>query len=129
MVRSLRCLCATLLLSLFVASPSIAQKTPEITIEKIAEKCKGLPRDKRVVVKVARFNVSARSAQANATFGDELATMRGRLPGGLPQREWHEVSIEHTGNTDELIDVLGKNPAIKFEVTALEDGKAGITLN
>ncbi len=39
------------------------------------------------------------------------------------------VSVEHTGNSDELIDVLSKNPAVKFEVTALEDGKAGITLN
>ncbi|GAB3566977.1 hypothetical protein GCM10027578_16900 [Spirosoma luteolum] len=52
-----------------------AQKTPEITLEKVAEKCKGLARDKRVVVKVARFNVSSRSAQAHETFGDELATM------------------------------------------------------
>ncbi|MBD2751848.1 CsgG/HfaB family protein [Spirosoma validum] len=53
----------------------IAQKTPEVTLEKVAEKCKGLARDKRVVVKVARFNVSTKSAQANSTFGDELATM------------------------------------------------------
>ncbi|WP_420151506.1 CsgG/HfaB family protein [Spirosoma sp.] len=52
-----------------------AQKTPEITLEKVAEKCKGLARDKRVVVKVARFSVSTKSAQANSTFGDELATM------------------------------------------------------
>lgn len=50
-------------------------KKPEITLEEISEKCKGLPRDKRVVVKVARFSVSTRSAQAHATFGDELATM------------------------------------------------------
>ena len=52
-----------------------AQKEPKVTLEKVAEKCKGLPRDKRVTVKVARFNVSAKSSQANATFGDELATM------------------------------------------------------
>ena len=54
---------------------SFAQKDPKVTLEKVAEKCKGLPRDKRVTVKVARFNVSSRSAQANSTFGDELATM------------------------------------------------------
>jgi curli biogenesis system outer membrane secretion channel CsgG len=54
---------------------ALAQKEPKVTLEKVAEKCKGLPRDKRVTVKVARFNVSTRSAQANATFGDELATM------------------------------------------------------
>ncbi|MGV3560278.1 CsgG/HfaB family protein [Larkinella arboricola] len=50
-------------------------KKTEVTLEEVAEKCKGLPRDKRVVVKVARFNVSTKSAQAHATFGDELATM------------------------------------------------------
>ncbi|GAB3642793.1 hypothetical protein GCM10027423_34290 [Spirosoma arcticum] len=54
---------------------ALAQKTPQVTLEQIAEKCKGLARDKRVVVKVARFSVSTKSAQAHATFGDELATM------------------------------------------------------
>jgi curli biogenesis system outer membrane secretion channel CsgG len=60
---------------LVLLTSSFAQKTPEITLEKVAEKCKGLAREKRVVVKVARFNVSTKSAQANSTFGDELATM------------------------------------------------------
>ncbi|GAB4025618.1 CsgG/HfaB family protein [Spirosoma koreense] len=61
--------------------PLLAQKTNQkskdvqVTLEQVAEKCKGLPRDKRVIVKVARFSVSTRSAQAHTTFGDELATM------------------------------------------------------
>jgi curli biogenesis system outer membrane secretion channel CsgG len=59
----------------WLATGTFAQKTPQVTIEQIAEKCKDLPRDKRVVVKVGRFNVSTKSAQAHATFGDELATM------------------------------------------------------
>lgn len=50
-------------------------KEPDVTIEQVAEKCKGLPKNQRVVVKVARFSVSTKSAQANSTFGDELATM------------------------------------------------------
>lgn len=54
---------------------AIAQKDPKISLEKVAEKCKGIPRDQRVTVKVARFNVSTKASQANATFGDELATM------------------------------------------------------
>lgn len=67
----------TTLIIVFGLAPSLlwAQKTPKVTLEKVAEKCKGLPRDKRVTVKVARFNVSTKSAQANSTFGDELATM------------------------------------------------------
>ena len=60
---------------LIPCTTSLAQKDPKVTLEKVAEKCKGLPKDKRVTVKVARFNVSSRSAQANSTFGDELATM------------------------------------------------------
>lgn len=52
-----------------------AQKEPKITLEKIAEKCKDLPRNQRVTIKVARFSVSTKSGQANETFGDELATM------------------------------------------------------
>jgi len=62
----------------FVTVTSFAQKKgkePEISIEQVAEKCKGLPRNQRVIVKVARFSVSTKSAQANASFGDELATM------------------------------------------------------
>lgn len=53
----------------------LAQKDVKVTLEAVAEKCKDLPRDKRVTVKVARFNVSSKSAQANQAFGDELATM------------------------------------------------------
>ena len=61
--------------------PLLAQKNNQkgkdvqVTLEQVAEKCKGLPRDKRVIVKVARFSISTRSAQAHETFGDELATM------------------------------------------------------
>lgn len=65
------------LITCFAAQPLLAQKNKDVqvTLEQVAEKCKGLPRDKRVIVKVARFSVSTRNAQAHATFGDELATM------------------------------------------------------
>lgn len=39
------------------------------------------------------------------------------------------LQIEHTGSTDELIDALGKNPALKFEVTGVEEGKASLAMN
>ncbi|AXE18184.1 hypothetical protein DR864_10740 [Runella rosea] len=54
---------------------AFGQKSDKITLEQVAEKCKDLPRDKRVTVKVARFSVSTKSSEAHATFGDELATM------------------------------------------------------
>lgn len=75
MIRPLRAPWLTLIALILLTGPAFAQKTPQVTLEQIAEKCKGLPRDKRVVVKVARFSISTKSAQAHATFGDELATM------------------------------------------------------
>lgn len=66
---------AFLLITFFSTQEVIAQKSDKITLEQVTEKCKGLPRDKRVTVKVARFSVSTKSSQAHATFGDELATM------------------------------------------------------
>lgn len=64
-----------LCIGLLCFQAAFGQKSDKITLEQIAEKCKDLPRDKRVTVKVARFSVSTKSAQAHATFGDELATM------------------------------------------------------
>ncbi len=64
-----------LLYAVMPITKATAQKNPKVTLEQVAEKCKGLPRDKRVTIKVARFSVSTKSAQAHATFGEELATM------------------------------------------------------
>lgn len=38
------------------------------------------------------------------------------------------LAVEHTGSTDELVENLSKNPAFKFEVLEMEDGKATIKL-
>ncbi len=38
------------------------------------------------------------------------------------------LKVEHTGSTDDLIDILSKIPAFKFEVSEMEEGKAAITL-
>lgn len=65
------CFCIALL----CFQAAFGQKSDKITLEQVAEKCKDLPLDKRVTVKVARFSVSTKSVQAHATFGDELATM------------------------------------------------------
>lgn len=68
----------SLFVCLLLVAPGWAQKKskePDVTMEQVAEKCKGLPRSQRVIVKVARFSVSSKLSQANETFGDELATM------------------------------------------------------
>ena len=38
------------------------------------------------------------------------------------------VRVEHMGSTDDLIETLAKNPAMKFEVTDLEEGSASLTM-
>lgn len=71
-------LCAFIVALQMITHESLAQKKgkePEITIEDVKQKCQNLPRAQRVIIKVARFSVSTKAAQARSTFGDELATM------------------------------------------------------
>ena len=121
----------------------LAQKEPKITLEKIAEKCKDLPRDKRVVVKVARFNVSTKAAQANATFGDELATM---LTSAIQQTNCFrviemnrnvgdatgEMAFAQDGFTDgsgpQAGQQLGAQLVVTGEVTDYSEGKSSTTV-
>jgi curli biogenesis system outer membrane secretion channel CsgG len=81
------------------------QKTPEITMEKVAEKCKDLPRDKRVTVKVARFSVSSKSISAHATFGEELSTM---LTSAIQQTNCFRV-LETNKNAVDATDEMAFN--------------------
>ncbi|MEA5461054.1 CsgG/HfaB family protein [Arcicella sp. LKC2W] len=74
-------------------------------MEKVAEKCKDLPRDKRVTVKVARFSVSSKSTQAHATFGDELSTM---LTSAIQQTNCFRV-LETNKNTVDATDEMAFN--------------------
>ncbi len=118
---------------------SYAQSKPDIILEKVAEKCKGLPRDKRVIVKVARFSVSTKSAQANATFGDELATM---LTSAIQQTNCFrvmetnrnvgdatgEMAFAQDGFTDgsgpEAGKMLGAQLIVTGEVTDFSEGES-----
>ncbi|CAG5004952.1 hypothetical protein DYBT9275_03483 [Dyadobacter sp. CECT 9275] len=132
-----------LLFFLVVSSPCWSQKDPKVTMEKIAEKCKDLPRDKRVTVKVARFNVSTRAAQANATFGDELATM---LTSAIQQTNCFrvlemnrnigdatgEMAFAQDGFTNgsgpEAGQQLGAQLIVTGEVTDYSEGKSSTTV-
>lgn len=118
-------------------------KEPTITIEKVAEKCKDLPRAKRVTVKVARFSVSTKSAEANANFGDELATM---LTSAIQQTncfrvlEMNKNAADVTGEmafgqdgftngtSPEAGKMLGAQLIVTGEVTDFSEGKTGASL-
>ncbi len=120
-----------------------AQKDPKITLEKIAEKCKDLPRNQRVTVKVARFSVSTKSAQANATFGDELATM---LTSALQQTNCFRVLEMNknvgdatgemafgqdgftNGTSPEAGKMLGAQLIVTGEVTDFTEGKSSTSV-
>lgn len=139
----------TLLLFIFLLSLNYSfgqlfnSKEPTVSIEKVAEKCKDLPRAKRVTVKVARFNVSAKSAGANANFGDELATM---LTSAIQQTncfrvlEMNKNAADVTGEmafgqdgytngtSPEAGKMLGAQLIVTGEVTDFSEGKTGATL-
>lgn len=72
---------------------------PQVTIEQVAEKCKGLPANKRVTVRVARFDVT--KANAEGKFGDELATM---LTAALQQTNCFRV-LEMLRNDDSGVEI------------------------
>jgi curli biogenesis system outer membrane secretion channel CsgG len=128
---------------LLTAQQVSAQKEPKVTLEKIAEKCANLPRDKRVIVKVARFNVSTKAAQANATFGDELATM---LTSAIQQTNCFrvmemirnvgdatgEIAFGQDGFTDgsgpQAGQQLGAQLVVTGEVTDFSEGKSNTTI-
>lgn len=90
---------------LLCVQAAFGQKDPKVTLEQITEKCKGLPRDKRVTVKVARFSVSTKSSEAHATFGDELATM---LTSALQQTNCFRM-LEMKKNLNDALDEITLN--------------------
>lgn len=130
-------------LSVLGMSLAMAQKDPKVSLEKVAEKCKGLPRDQRVTVKVARFNVSTKVAKANATFGDELATM---LTSAIQQTNCFrvlemnrnigdatgEMAFAQDGFTDgsgpQAGQQLGAQLIVTGEVTDFSEGKSSTSV-
>lgn len=131
---------------IFLLNHAFAQlfgsKEPTISIEKVAEKCKDLPRAKRVTIKVARFSITASSAQANANFGDELATM---LTSAIQQtncfrvlemnKNAADVTSEQAfgqdgfsnGTSPEAGQMLGAQLIVTGEITEFSEGKSGGT--
>ncbi|GAB3504499.1 hypothetical protein GCM10027341_34890 [Spirosoma knui] len=99
--------------------PALAQKNKpvQITLEQIAERCKDLPRDKRLTVKVVRFSVSNTRAQEQGEFGGELATM---LTNSLHKVNCFRV-LETDGNMGDINDGIDAQLVVTGEVTEFSE--------
>ncbi len=119
-------------------------KTPEkvdITVEDIQGKCRGLARNARTTVRVARFSSSTPSARGK--FGDELATM---LSNALAKTNCFRV-LEKLSNQSDMTEeiafgqggmtqsgasasagkMLGAQMVVTGEVTEFGEGKDNVT--
>jgi curli biogenesis system outer membrane secretion channel CsgG len=73
----------------------------EITIEEVAERCKGIPSADKVTIRVARFNVSTN--KAGGEFGQEMATM---LTAAIQQTSCFRV-LETNRNMSDMTGEIG----------------------
>ena len=63
-----------LAISLLCFQAAFGQKSNNVTFEKIAEKCKDLPSEQRLTMKVTRFNITSPKVPSGE-FGKELRTI------------------------------------------------------
>lgn len=83
-------------------APLFAQKDKvDITIEQVAERCKGILSADKVTLKVARFSVSTNKAYGE--FGQEMATM---LTAAIQQTNCFRV-LESNRNMKDMTDEMG----------------------
>jgi curli biogenesis system outer membrane secretion channel CsgG len=116
-------------------------QTSKVRFESVKEKCKGIPRDKRVRITVPRFSVSSRAAKASGEFGEELTTM---MTNALQECSCFRV-LESVGNKKDLeseIDYnesgatngsgpkrgqqLGAQAIVTAEITEYIDGESSV---
>jgi curli biogenesis system outer membrane secretion channel CsgG len=98
--------CRLLILAfgLMLSQGLIAQGS-DVTIEKVKEKCKGIPREQRLRITVTRFTVSSRAAQATGQFGEELTAI---MTNAIQQTNCFRV-LESAKNKADLDSELGYN--------------------
>jgi curli biogenesis system outer membrane secretion channel CsgG len=93
-----------LLMVVMFASISLLQaQTSKVRFETIKEKCKGIPRDKRVRITVPRFSVSSRAAQASGQFGEELTAI---MTNAIQECDCFRI-LESLVNKKDLADEIG----------------------
>ncbi|MBL7701510.1 MAG: hypothetical protein JNM14_04635 [Ferruginibacter sp.] len=104
-MRKIKIPVAIIIVQLLVL-PVFAQKKnkdkADITIEEVAERCKGILNNDKVTIKVARFNVTTNSAPSG-TFGQEMATM---LTSAIQQTNCFRV-LESNRNMRDMTDEMG----------------------
>lgn len=87
-----------------IAPISLLQaQTSKVRFETIKEKCKGIPRDKRVRITVPRFSVSSRAAQASGQFGEELTAI---MTNAIQECDCFRI-LESLVNKKDLADEIG----------------------
>ncbi|CAG5004956.1 hypothetical protein DYBT9275_03484 [Dyadobacter sp. CECT 9275] len=91
-----------------------------------AAKTQGATGTTMTEITVSNVNYAKLTAVANAiSKNSKVKNVQKKLPAGSTEGK---LQVEHTGSTDELIDALGKAPALKFEVTGVDNGIASITM-
>lgn len=115
----------------------------KISFEDVQSSCKGIKREDRVRITVARFSVSSRAAQATGQFGEELTAI---MTNALQQTNCFRV-LESLKNDADLESEIGRNESgatngfgpqrgkqlsaqaiVTAEVTEYNDGESAINL-
>jgi len=109
--------CATLVL--LSARDAVAQKKVNVQFEKIKEQCKDVPREQRLTVTVARFNVT--TPNAGGEFGGNMATM---LSNALQEVNCYRV-LATLANIDDINKEINysNNSGYTDKNTAVSKGK------
>jgi curli biogenesis system outer membrane secretion channel CsgG len=138
-----KCTVIALLSGLFMLPHDAAAQASDFSIEKVSKECKGIPRDKRIRVRVARFSVSSRAAQATGQFGEELTTIMThainqincyRVLETIDKKEDANAEIAENesgatnGNGAQRGKKLSAQAIITAEITEYNEGKTGVDI-
>jgi curli biogenesis system outer membrane secretion channel CsgG len=142
MRQSIRKHLFAMVIMLLTMTPQYSKaQASDITFEKVKEQCKGIPRDKRVRLTVARFSVSSKAAQASGQFGEELtAIMTNAIQQcncfsvlqslqNKPDSEgelFHNLSGATNGSGPQIGQQLGAQAIVTAEITEYSDGDNSI---
>jgi curli biogenesis system outer membrane secretion channel CsgG len=125
----------TSLLNLLTAQAS------NTSFETLKNQCKGIKREDRIRITVARFSVSSRAAQATGAFGDELTSILTNaiqqtncfrvLQSVSKKSDWEsEIQFNESGATNgsgpDRGQSLGAQAIVTAEITEYNEGKSSV---
>ncbi len=102
----------------FIPNESISQAS-DITFEKVKEKCKGLNREDRIRIRVTRFSVTSKAAQATGQFGEELTSI---MTNAIQQTNCFRV-LENLKNKEDFNSEMGLNESGATDGSGPQRGK------